>query len=123
MDVDNEDVGNNLDQQVLSMLDQQILLQQQCEDGSLDGGQFVLANNSMGADAHQAGVNTGGTNSGLHQYNQIRQQAAIVSLENSQMQYMTSFNNSVSGGTNAALSKNYKTNASSSQKNRQYQAH
>jgi hypothetical protein len=36
---------------------------------------------------------------------------------------MTSFNNSVSGGMHAGPSKNYKTNASSSQKNRQYQAH
>ena len=37
MDVDNEDVGNNIDAQVLSMLDQQMLLQQPFDDGSLDG--------------------------------------------------------------------------------------
>lgn len=34
---------------------------------------------------------------------------------------MTSFNNSVGGTTNGAASKNYKTNVSSSQKNRQHQ--
>lgn len=81
----------------------------------------MLATSSVGGEANQTGINTCGTNSGLHQYNQIRQQAALVSLENSQMQYMTSFNNSVSGAMNGAASKNYKTNVSSSQKNRQHQ--
>lgn len=83
----------------------------------------MLANNSLAMmDCQQVGINTNGTNSGLHEYNQpIGHSRALVSLENSQMQYMTSFNNSVSGATNGAASKSYKTNVSSSQKNRQYQ--
>ena len=118
MDVDNEDVGNNLDQHMMNLLDQQMLLQPQPDDACVDGVHMQHPVNTVGGEPLNPANNNGGTNSGLQQYNQIRQQAAIVNLENSQLQYMASFSNSM--GTAGSMSKHYKTNVSSSQKNRHH---